>query len=114
MTKINDALNALAEKMKEQHPGVSDKDALKLARAKLREEKAKEAISKILARQSEKARKERTRMLIQFGGLVKKAGLDSWDFETLLGGLLALKGKEQERDIMEKFRRQGEEASRKG
>lgn len=112
MPKINETLNVLAEKMKNKHPGISDKDALRLARAKCREEKAKEAISKILSRQSEKARKERTRMLIQLGGLVKKAGLDSWDFETLLGGLLALKGKEQDPAIMEKFRLQGSETPR--
>lgn len=41
-------------------------------------------------------RKERTRRLIELGGLVSKAKLETWNANTLLGGLLFLKEKEQD------------------
>jgi len=41
-------------------------------------------------------RKQRTRRLIELGGLVAKAKLDEWDSNALLGGLLSLKEKEKD------------------
>lgn len=41
-------------------------------------------------------RKQRTRRLIELGGLVSKAKLDSWNSNALLGGLLFLKEKESD------------------
>ncbi len=41
-------------------------------------------------------RKQRTRRLIELGGLVSKAQLETWNSNTLLGGLLFLKEKEQD------------------
>ena|SRR3989338_4218472 len=41
-------------------------------------------------------RKQRTRRLIELGGLVSKAKLETWNANTLLGGLLFLKEKEQD------------------
>ena len=51
-----------------------------------REQAKKERFAK-----TQKERKDRTRRLIQGGGLLEKAGLLDWDTATLLGGLLALK-----------------------
>ena len=42
---------------------------------------------------NELARKQRTRRLIELGGLVVKAHLEDWPTNTLLGGLLFLKEK---------------------
>ena len=39
-------------------------------------------------------RKNRTRRLIELGGLVSKAQLENWNPNALLGGLLSLKEKE--------------------
>lgn len=39
-------------------------------------------------------RKKRTRRLIELGGLVSKAQLETWNSNALLGGLLYLKEKE--------------------
>ena len=39
-------------------------------------------------------RKKRTRRLIELGGLVSKAQLETWSSNALLGGLLYLKEKE--------------------
>lgn len=39
-------------------------------------------------------RKDRTRRLIELGGLVSKAQLENWSSNTLLGGFLSLKEKE--------------------
>ena len=36
----------------------------------------------------ERERKDRTRKLIELGGLIAKAGLDAWDTKTLYGALL--------------------------
>lgn len=41
-------------------------------------------------------RKQRTRRLIELGGLVSKAKLEDWNSNALLGGLLFLKEKEQD------------------
>lgn len=39
-------------------------------------------------------RKNRTRRLIELGGLISKAQLENWNANALLGGLLSLKEKE--------------------
>lgn len=45
---------------------------------------------------NELARKQRTRRLIELGGLVVKAHLEDWPINTLFGGLLLLKEKESD------------------
>lgn len=110
MARNEEALKALAEKLKAQHPEISDADLLKLARARMREENAKQTARKILSAQGAKARKERTRKMIQLGGLLEKAGLETWDSATLLGGLLALKAKEKDSVLLDRFKLQGAEA----
>ncbi|MBS0271767.1 MAG: conjugal transfer protein TraD [Proteobacteria bacterium] len=45
-------------------------------------------------------RKNRTRRLIELGGLVSKAQLENWNANALLGGLLFLKEKEQDASQM--------------
>lgn len=55
-------------------------------------------------------RKQRTRRLIELGGLVSKAGLDSWNANTLLGGLLFLKEMESNPTQLEEWIHRGEAA----
>ncbi len=45
-------------------------------------------------------RKNRTRRLIELGGLVSKAQLENWSANALLGGLLSLKEKEMDASQM--------------
>lgn len=45
-------------------------------------------------------RKNRTRRLIELGGLVSKAKLETWSANTLLGGFLSLKEKEMDASQM--------------
>jgi hypothetical protein len=45
-------------------------------------------------------RKNRTRRLIELGGLVSKAQLENWNSNALLGGLLSLKEREQDTSKM--------------
>lgn len=48
-------------------------------------------------------RKQRTRRLIELGGLVSKAGLDNWNANALLGGLLFLKKQEENSQQLEEW-----------
>ena len=57
--------------------------------------------------QAQKDRKERTRRLIQGGGLLEKAGLLDWDAATLLGGLLALERQGENSKQLENFKAAG-------
>lgn len=110
MARNEETLKALAEKMRAQHPGISDSDLLKLARAKFREEKARQTARKIISAQGAKARKERTRKMIQLGGLLEKAGLDSWDSDRLLGAFVALKVRENDSELCKRHKEIGADA----
>jgi len=52
-------------------------------------------------------RKNRTRRLIELGGLVSKAQLDYWNTNALLGGLLFLKEKETDASQMSTWTHKG-------
>lgn len=52
-------------------------------------------------------RKNRTRRLIELGGLVSKAQLENWSANALLGGLLSLKEKEMDANQMNIWTHQG-------
>ena len=55
-------------------------------------------------------RKNRTRRLIELGGLVSKAKLEAWDSNALLGGLLSLKEKEMDANQMNIWTHKGGKA----
>jgi hypothetical protein len=55
-------------------------------------------------------RKQRTRKLIELGGLVSKAKLEDWNSNTLLGGFLFLKEKEQDSTQMNTWSHKGGKA----
>lgn len=59
-------------------------------------EQRKNRLKQLEASLTIRERKNRTRRLIELGGLVSKAQLESWNANALLGGLLSLK--EQETD----------------
>lgn len=50
-------------------------------------------------------RKNRTRRLIELGGLISKAGLYDWDTNTLFGALLSIKEKEDDHLQVEAWKR---------
>ncbi len=52
-------------------------------------------------------RKNRTRRLIELGGLVSKAQLENWSANALLGGLLSLKEKEVDASQMNLWTHKG-------
>ncbi len=52
-------------------------------------------------------RKKRTRRLIELGGLVSKAQLEDWNSNTLLGGLLFLKEREADPQLLEEWTYRG-------
>lgn len=55
-------------------------------------------------------RKQRTRRLIELGGLVSKAKLENWNSNALLGGLLFLKECEQDTTQMSNWAHKGGKA----
>ncbi len=55
-------------------------------------------------------RKNRTRRLIELGGLVSKAQLENWSTNALLGGLLSLKEKEMDASQMNIWTHKGGKA----
>lgn len=59
-------------------------------------EQRKHRLQQIEASLKIQERKQRTRRLIELGGLVSKAQLDHWNTNALFGGLLSLKEKEQD------------------
>ena len=77
--------------------------AIEAAQKRLEREQAK----KERFAQNQKERKERTRRLIQVGGLIEKAGLLNWDEATLLGGLFALASQREDTKFMEQFKKSG-------
>ena len=56
----------------------------------------------------EKERKERTRKLIELGGLLVKANLDHIDAKTLYGALLTLQPQAENSTILTQWSKQGE------
>ena len=52
-------------------------------------------------------RKKRTRRLIELGGLVSKAQLEDWNANTLLGGLLFLKERESNPQLLDEWAHRG-------
>ena len=59
-------------------------------------------------------RKKRTRRLIELGGLISKAQLQDWNTNTLLGGLLFLKERELDKQLMEEWVHRGGSAFNEG
>lgn len=55
-------------------------------------------------------RKQRTRRLIELGGLVSKANLENWTANALLGGFLSLKEKETDSTQMTTWTHKGGKA----
>jgi hypothetical protein len=55
-------------------------------------------------------RKKRTRRLIELGGLVLKAGLESFNNNTLLGGFLFLKNEYTDKSKLKKLTDEGDHA----
>lgn len=58
--------------------------------------------------------KKRTRRLIELGGLVSKAQLEDWNANTLLGGLLSLKERESDVQLMGEWASTGGNAFNEG
>jgi hypothetical protein len=52
-------------------------------------------------------RKKRTRRLIELGGLVSKAQLEDWNANTLLGGLMFLKERELDSQLLDEWSDRG-------
>jgi len=102
-------ITSFAEKLLADGQAKTKAEAMAAARLEVAKRKAAEAAAKVkkieaakklLEREqakkerfakTQKERKDRTRRLIQGGGILEKAGLLDWDAATLLGGLLALK-----------------------
>lgn len=59
-------------------------------------------------------RKKRTRLLIELGGLVSKAQLEDWNANTLLGGLLFLKERESDAQLLDEWAYKGGRAFNEG
>ena len=57
-----------------------------------------------------KERKNRTRILIEVGGVASKAGIDHLNTNTLLGAFLEIKEKEQEEGLLKRWTKKGAEA----
>ena len=116
-------ITSLAEKLLANGQAKTKVEATAAARLEVAKKKAAEAAAKVkeieaakkrLEREqakkerfakTQKERKDRTRRLIQGGGLLEKAGLLDWDAATLLGGLLALKNQDPKQ--LESFKTAG-------
>jgi hypothetical protein len=59
-------------------------------------EQRKNRLKQLESALNSQERKNRTRRLIELGGLVSKAKLETWNSNALLGGLLSLKEKEMD------------------
>ncbi len=73
-------------------------------------EQRKNRLKQLEASLTIQERKNRTRRLIELGGLVSKAQLDTWNANALLGGLLSLKEKELNVSQMNSWIHKGGEA----
>ena len=56
-----------------------------------------------------KERKNRTRILIEVGGIAAKAGIDHLNTNTLLGAFLEIKEKEKEEEMIKRWTKKGAE-----
>lgn len=63
-------------------------------------EQRKNRLKQLEATLNIQERKNRTRRLIELGGLVSKANLETWNANALLGGFLSLKEKETDANQM--------------
>jgi hypothetical protein len=77
------------------------KEALKLKKSRIEHQ---ERILKL------KERKNRTRILIEIGGIASKAGIDHLNTNTLLGAFLEIKKKEKEEEMIKRWTKKGAEA----
>jgi len=77
------------------------KEALKLKKSRIEHQ---ERLLKL------KERKNRTRLLIEVGGVASKAGIDHLNTNTLLGAFLEIKEKEQEEGLIKRWTKKGAEA----
>ncbi|WP_316357410.1 conjugal transfer protein TraD [Candidatus Neptunichlamydia sp. REUL1] len=77
------------------------KEALKLKKSRIEHQ---ERLLKL------KERKNRTRLLIEVGGVASKAGIDHLNTNTLLGAFLEIKEKEKEEGTLKRWTKKGAEA----
>ena len=77
------------------------KEALKLKKSRIEHQ---EKLLKL------KERKNRTRLLIEVGGVAAKAGIDHLNTNTLLGAFLEIKEKEKEEGVIKRWTKKGAEA----
>lgn len=77
------------------------KEALKLKKSRIEHQ---ERLLKL------KERKNRTRVLIEIGGVAAKAGIDHLNTNTLLGAFLEIKEKEKEESVVKRWTKKGAEA----
>ena len=77
------------------------KEALKLKKSRIEHQ---ERLLKL------KERKNRTRLLIEIGGVASKAGIDHLNTNTLLGAFLEIKEKEKEEEMIKRWTKKGAEA----
>lgn len=77
------------------------KEALKLKKSRIEHQ---ERLLKL------KERKNRTRILIEIGGIAAKAGIDHLNTNTLLGAFLEIKEREQEEGMIKRWTKNGAEA----
>ena len=77
------------------------KEALKLKKSRIEHQ---ERLLKL------KERKNRTRLLIEVGGVASKGGIDHLNTNTLLGAFLEIKEKEQEEGTLKRWTKKGAEA----
>lgn len=73
-------------------------------------EQRKNRIKQLEASLNIQERKQRTRRLIELGGLVSKAKLENWNANALLGALLSLKEKEHDPTQMTTWTHKGGKA----
>lgn len=78
-----------------------------LAEKRKKLEQRKNRLKQLEATLNIQERKNRTRRLIELGGLVSKAELETWNANALLGGLLSLKEKEMDANQMDAWIRKG-------
>ena len=77
------------------------KEALKLKKSRIEHQ---ERLLKL------KERKNRTRLLIEIGGVASKAGIDHLNTNTLLGAFLEIKEKEKDEGVIKQWTKKGAEA----
>lgn len=81
-----------------------------LAEKRKKLEQRKNRLKQLEATLNVQERKDRTRRLIELGGLVSKAKLETWNANALLGGLLSLKEKEMDANQMNVWTHKGGKA----